>query len=68
MNLFGFLALVKRPTTGSAESGGSAISSSSNSSHTSSSSSESLCTQCSCSGHHYRCKEIIKKCNIICFF
>ncbi|CAF4706999.1 unnamed protein product, partial [Rotaria sp. Silwood2] len=46
--------LVKRPAAGSSVSGGSAISSSSNSSNTSSSSSESLCTQCSCSGHHYK--------------
>jgi len=49
--------LIKRGATGSTVSGGSALSSNSNSSHTSSSSSESLCTQCSCSGHHYICKE-----------
>ncbi|CAF3447758.1 unnamed protein product [Rotaria socialis] len=46
--------LVKRATTGSTVSGASAMSSCSNSSHTSSSSSESICTQCSCSGHHFR--------------
>ncbi|CAF1048360.1 unnamed protein product [Rotaria sordida] len=46
--------IVKRTAIGSTVSGGSAISSSSNSSHTSSSSSESICTQCSCSGHHYK--------------
>jgi hypothetical protein len=45
--------LMKRIASGSTVSGGSARSSNSNSSHTSSSSSESLCTQCSCSGHHY---------------
>jgi hypothetical protein len=69
VNFFLILAsyLIKRATTGSTESGASAIGSSSNSSHTSSSSSESLCTQCSCSGHYYRCKEIVEENNITCF-
>ncbi len=48
----------KRAGASSTVSGGSALSSNSNSSHTSSSSSESICTQCSCSGHHFICKSI----------